>query len=272
MPRSKRVKRPDRGGPFFYQAGSTRLLTNEKGETVGSYTYTPYGTIEKHEGTATTALGYDGQLTSTETGLIYLRARTYDPSTAQFLSVDPINELTRQPYNYALDNPLNLADPSGLCGLLEVSCYVEEGAKEVAKGVEAGAQWVGEHPTEAAGIALGAVSAATGVGAIADVAALSDIGITPVVLGGVSGVTGATGAALDAQKCFDTGGAAACIGFGLNGAGAGLGLGATLMEAGIIDGSAELQKLLEYAGVSTAALGLGVDVLSLPELRELLCE
>ncbi len=254
------------------QQGSTRLITNEAGEAVGSYTYTPYGAVEHHEGSARTALGYDGQLISSETGLVYLRARTYDPTTAQFMSVDPINELTRQPYTYALDNPLNLIDPTGLCGFLEVTCYVEEGAKEVAKGVVAGAEWVGEHPEEAAGIGLGVVSAATGVGAIADVAALSDIGITPVVLGGVSGITGATGAALDAQKCFDTGDTASCIGFGLNGTGAGLGLGASLMEAGIIDGSAELQKLLEYAGVSTAALGLGVDVLSLPELRELLCD
>ncbi len=249
------------------QQGSTRLLTNEKGETVGSYTYTPYGAVEKHEGVATTALGYDGQLTSSETGLIYLRARTYDPSTAQFLGVDPIDELTRQPYNYALDNPLNLADPSGLCGLLEVSCYVEEGAKEVAKGVEAGAEWVGEHPAEAAGIGLGIVSAATGVGAIADVGLLET-----VQYGAISAITGAAGTALDAEKCFDTGDTASCVGFGLNGAGAGLGLGATLMDAGFIDASVDLRKLLEYAGVSAAVLGLGVDTLSLPELRELLCE
>jgi hypothetical protein len=43
-----------------------------------------------------------------------MRAREYDPATAQFLSVDPWEALTRAPYNYALDNPLNYADPSGL--------------------------------------------------------------------------------------------------------------------------------------------------------------
>lgn len=36
------------------QAGSTRLLTNEKGEVTGTYTYTPYGATEEHEGSATT--------------------------------------------------------------------------------------------------------------------------------------------------------------------------------------------------------------------------
>lgn len=47
-----------------------------------------------------------------------MRARTYDPSTAQFVSVDPAVETTRAPYNYAGDNPVNASDPSGqLCVL-----------------------------------------------------------------------------------------------------------------------------------------------------------
>ncbi len=57
---------------------------------------------------------FDGQYTSSDTGLIYLRARVYDPVTAQFLSRDPLVWLTRAPYNYAGDNPLNYDDPSGL--------------------------------------------------------------------------------------------------------------------------------------------------------------
>ncbi len=36
------------------------------------------------------------------------------PATAQFLSADPLASLTRAPYNYAQDNPLNYGDPSGL--------------------------------------------------------------------------------------------------------------------------------------------------------------
>ena len=34
-----------------------------------------------------TPLGYDGQYTSGDTGLIYLRKRTDDPATAQFVGV-----------------------------------------------------------------------------------------------------------------------------------------------------------------------------------------
>jgi hypothetical protein len=47
--------------------------------------------------------------------LIYLRAREYDPTTAQFLSVDPAVEVTQAPYTYAGDNPLNSGDSTGLC-------------------------------------------------------------------------------------------------------------------------------------------------------------
>jgi len=48
------------------------------------FTYGPYGELTGSTGTATTPLGYDAQYTSTDTGLIYMRARVYDPATAQF--------------------------------------------------------------------------------------------------------------------------------------------------------------------------------------------
>src|SRR6185295_1448109 len=62
------------------QLGSTRLLTNSKGEATGKYTYTPYGIVEEHTGTASTPLGYDGQYTNSSTEMVYLRARVYDPA------------------------------------------------------------------------------------------------------------------------------------------------------------------------------------------------
>jgi RHS repeat-associated protein len=97
------------------QQGSTRLLTGSTGKAEGKCSYSPYG-APTCEGTATTPLGFDAQYTSTDTGLIYMRARTYDPTTDQFLSVDPLVAVTRQRYEYAYDNPLNESDPSGLLG------------------------------------------------------------------------------------------------------------------------------------------------------------
>jgi RHS repeat-associated protein len=95
------------------QQGSTRLLTGSTGKTEGAYSYSAYGTPE-HTGTATTLLGYDGQYTSSDTGLIYMRARVYDPATAQFLTRDPLAAISGEPYSYTGDNPLNNSDPTGL--------------------------------------------------------------------------------------------------------------------------------------------------------------
>ena len=124
------------------QLGSTRLLTNSSGEAKGSYTYSPYGAIAGQTGSATTPLGFNAQYTNSSTDLIYLRARTYDPTTAQFLSVDPLVDETGEPYGYAGDNPVNRSDPTGLaegwCGWGGISipafqgvvmaCYVTIGA------------------------------------------------------------------------------------------------------------------------------------------------
>ncbi len=118
-PENQPVEQISSGGTTLYlhhdQLGSTRLLTNTSGNTETAYTYNPYGTLNATTGTASTPLRYDGQYTNTDSGLIYLRARTYDPSTAQFLSLDSALRETSEPYNYTDDNALNNADPTGEC-------------------------------------------------------------------------------------------------------------------------------------------------------------
>ncbi len=96
------------------QLGSTRVLTNPSGEVVGTYRYGPNGAFWQHTGTASTLMGWAGQRRlHTGIQLIYLRARTYDPETAQFLSVDPLVGIVGETYAYAADNPVNSTDPSG---------------------------------------------------------------------------------------------------------------------------------------------------------------
>ena len=95
------------------QQGSTRLLTGSTGKTEATFTYDAYGNKTGSTGTSTTPMGYDGQYTNADTGLIYLRAREYDPSTAQFMSVDPKVEETGAVYEYANDAPLTNSDPTG---------------------------------------------------------------------------------------------------------------------------------------------------------------
>ncbi len=145
-PEGEPVEQVSAGGTVTYlhhdQAGSTRLITSSTGTVTGKCTYSAYGT-PSCEGTGTTPLGYDGQYTSTDTGLIYLRARIYDPTAAQFLSVDSIASVTRSPYDYARDNPVTQQDPSGLPSWSDVAqvlgvagvCVITDGAGCVAAGL-----------------------------------------------------------------------------------------------------------------------------------------
>ncbi len=97
------------------QQGSTRLLTDSAGTTVGTYSYDAWGNVTSHTGEAATNLQYDGQYTDAETGYQYLRARYYDPSIGQFITRDPLGSLTGEPYTYAQADPLALGDPTGRC-------------------------------------------------------------------------------------------------------------------------------------------------------------
>jgi RHS repeat-associated protein len=130
------------GATLWYhhdQLGSTRAITNASGVIQATYQYDPYGNVVACTGTTVTvrsvnlctgtvlvtnAFTYAGQYRDDESNLLYLRARYYDPATAQFLTRDPMVTTTRSPYGYVLGNPLNAADPSGLdnCGLFAFFC------------------------------------------------------------------------------------------------------------------------------------------------------
>ncbi|HET9172008.1 MAG TPA: DUF6531 domain-containing protein [Actinospica sp.] len=105
------------GATYWYlhdAEGSTRALLGSAGTVAGAYGYDAYGNVVGHTGTATTPLQYGGGYTDGESGLIYLRARYYDPATIQFLTIDPELDLTDQPYGYGSESPLDFTDPQGL--------------------------------------------------------------------------------------------------------------------------------------------------------------
>jgi RHS repeat-associated protein len=111
------VEQVSSSGTILYlhhdQQGSTRMLTTSTGTVAGTTSYDAYGNEIGSTGPSTTPMGYDGQYTNSDTGLIYLRAREYDPATGQFLSVDPQVAETGAPYSYGADDPLNASDPTG---------------------------------------------------------------------------------------------------------------------------------------------------------------
>jgi len=95
--------------------GSVRTITSATGIVVGTPDYNSYGAVTSHTGTSTSNFGYATSWTDPNTGLDYLRAREYDPATAQFLQFDPAIDQTRQPYEYVAGDPTNANDPTGLC-------------------------------------------------------------------------------------------------------------------------------------------------------------
>jgi RHS repeat-associated protein len=72
-------------------------------------------------------VGYDPTTTTASEGSIH---RYYDPTTGQFLSVDPAVSITGQPYSYAGDDPVNQADPTGLCNQPGTSQFLVPGPCE----------------------------------------------------------------------------------------------------------------------------------------------
>ncbi len=100
--------------PLYLLSGPSGVTnTFDSQGLVGTQSYDPWGNVTSSTN-MTTPFGYQGQYTD-PTGFQYLINRYYDPSTGQFLSADPLVQLTGQAYSYAGDNPINFNDPFGLC-------------------------------------------------------------------------------------------------------------------------------------------------------------
>ena len=95
--------------------GSIVAATDETGKQLWVKRYTPYGTESEASGTVSD-LGanhsYATHEVDKETGLVYMKARFYDPLVGRFLSRDPI-EAGSNFYAYANSGPLSAFDPDG---------------------------------------------------------------------------------------------------------------------------------------------------------------
>ncbi|MBC7228083.1 MAG: LysM peptidoglycan-binding domain-containing protein [Thermoflexales bacterium] len=88
--------------------GSVRQTVDVSGAVVSAREWEPYG---EEVGGAQAGLGYTGEWWDAEVGLLYLRARWYQPSTGRFTQPDPFGLPAL--YAYASDDPVNRVDPSG---------------------------------------------------------------------------------------------------------------------------------------------------------------
>lgn len=134
--------------------GSTTALTGTNGKLVERTTYDAYG---NSAGSTRTRYGYTGRERDLDTGLLYYRARFYDPQLGRFISEDPIgfgggiNQ-----FAYVSNSPQNATDPSGLYEIdvhyyltyylaRKTGCFTDAEAREIANGD----QGVDENPETA---------------------------------------------------------------------------------------------------------------------------
>jgi len=94
------------------------VATDGAGGVVGEVRYLPYGGIRVQVGEMPTALGFTGQRLDANVGLLYYRARYYDPGLGRFTQPDTVvpgagtpQKLNR--YSYVQNNPLRFTDPTG---------------------------------------------------------------------------------------------------------------------------------------------------------------
>ena len=97
--------------------GSVRAILNGAGQASTTYNYEPFGTPE---GTNVPQdYGFTGEPQDASTNLVQLRARWYNPAASRFQTVDPFfgfseEPMSRHPYLYVFNDPINNTDPTGL--------------------------------------------------------------------------------------------------------------------------------------------------------------
>ncbi|NJK65089.1 MAG: RHS repeat-associated core domain-containing protein, partial [Synechococcaceae cyanobacterium SM2_3_1] len=103
--------------------GTIISLADDNARKVANFDYDGFGNLRSGTGAGIPAetggdFRFHGQWLEQSTGLYHLRTRDYYPITGRFLSRDPVKPIlerpeSRDPYQFAYNNPLIYVDPSG---------------------------------------------------------------------------------------------------------------------------------------------------------------
>jgi RHS repeat-associated protein len=147
------VVKADTTTTTFVRDGSKNLRVelSSAGAVTAAFRYRSYGQVSQGTTTSQNYLGFLSQQAD-PSGLIYMRARWYDPATGRFVSRDaapgdPGTPATLNLYGYGAANPVRIADPTGLAfkvddgGACDETCDTGDGltAEDVVRGVATGA-------------------------------------------------------------------------------------------------------------------------------------
>ena len=110
--------------------GSAQCLTDENGNITDQYCNTAFGEpVPTGAANPTTNPfryeGREGYYLDLDTGDYYVRARTYSPVLARWLSIDPADS-DPNPYSYCVNDPTRFSDPSGLMVASGDGCCCDE--------------------------------------------------------------------------------------------------------------------------------------------------
>ena len=199
------VAKQDSDGKAWYHAdhlGSTRLMTDESGQSIKRYEYAAFGETLSSSGTANNEHGFTGHISDAESGLVYMVARYYDPILGRFISADsivpdPSNPQALNRYSYVYNNPISNVDPTGHAPVVAAVAAVAAVGASTAPGWVTAVAYIGaglsvagyalENPTLSTlgGVMLGFAGGYAGLGG----ASLTGGGWSGGLLGG--GVAGA---------------------------------------------------------------------------------
>jgi RHS repeat-associated protein len=102
---------------FSDHLGSPRLVINSStGQVAERIDYDEFGNVINDTNPGFQPFGFAGGLYDPDTKMVHFGARDYDPGTGRWITIDPIlfSGGDSNLYGYVMNDPVNLADPTGL--------------------------------------------------------------------------------------------------------------------------------------------------------------
>ena len=149
---TKRIAQVKGTDTYYYHTDhleSSTVITDQNGNKVEELLYYPFGEIFSDSSPTKVKYKFAGHELDSETQLIYMKARYYDPKLARFVSADPVvpvrvelynfrdftmsqfrqlsNPQALNRYSYVVNNPIVFRDPLGLAGKASWVNYVSTG-------------------------------------------------------------------------------------------------------------------------------------------------